>query len=106
MRTRCFLYAVAVCFALTACTPQECVDQNIVEGPDEQGEVLDGEEAEDESPSNSFVVPVSAVNSDDYVYLQKKSPKRGVSFGWNYTHDLDLLGPYISWHYNWGGCIG
>lgn len=43
--------------------------------------------------------------SMDYVTLQSKSPKRGVSFNFGQLpdNDIPLLGPACSWSYNWGG---
>ncbi|MBQ3673850.1 MAG: carbohydrate-binding protein [Paludibacteraceae bacterium] len=41
------------------------------------------------------------VDSNDYAYIQAKSPKRGVSFSWQLDADFDLLGPVVSWSYNW-----
>lgn len=40
----------------------------------------------------------------EYVTLQKKSPKRGVSFNFGQLpdNDIPLLGPACSWSYNWG----
>lgn len=40
----------------------------------------------------------------EYVTLQKKSPKRGVSFNFGQIpdNDIPLLGPACSWSYNWG----
>lgn len=40
----------------------------------------------------------------DYVTLQKRSPKRGVSFnlGDSPSYDVPLLGTGCSWSYNWG----
>lgn len=40
----------------------------------------------------------------EYVILQKKSPKRGVSFNFGQLpdNDIPLLGPACSWSYNWG----
>ena len=40
-------------------------------------------------------------DSNEYAYIQAKSPKRGVSFGWQVDADFDLLGPAVSWSYNW-----
>lgn len=38
-----------------------------------------------------------------YVTLQSKSPKKGVAFNFNLPENhLPLLGPAISWDYNWG----
>lgn len=42
------------------------------------------------------------VDSDEYAYVQGKSPKRGVSFSWQMSEDFDLLGSAVSWSYNWG----
>ena len=41
------------------------------------------------------------VDSNEYAYIQQKSPKRGVSFSWQMDADFDLLGPVVSWSYNW-----
>lgn len=41
------------------------------------------------------------VDSNEYAYIQAKSPKRGVSFSWQMNEDFDLLGPAVSWSYNW-----
>lgn len=41
------------------------------------------------------------VDSNEYAYIQQKSPKRGVSFSWQMDADFDLLGPAVSWSYNW-----
>lgn len=41
------------------------------------------------------------VDSDEYAYLQKKSPKRGVSFSWQLDAEFDVLGSAVSWSYNW-----
>ncbi len=41
------------------------------------------------------------VDSNEYAYIQVKSPKRGVSFNWQMDADFDLLGPAVSWSYNW-----
>ncbi|MCW3785769.1 glycosyl hydrolase [Plebeiibacterium sediminum] len=32
---------------------------------------------------------------------QGKSPKRGVSFAFSFSEDVSVLGPSISWYYNW-----
>ena len=40
-------------------------------------------------------------DSNEYAYIQGKSPKRGVSFSWQMDADFDLLGPVVSWSYNW-----
>ena len=40
-------------------------------------------------------------DSNEYAYIQSKSPKRGVSFSWQMDEDFDLLGPAVSWSYNW-----
>lgn len=45
--------------------------------------------------------PDPIVDSNEYAYIQAKSPKRGVSFSWQMNEDFDLLGPAISWSYNW-----
>lgn len=37
----------------------------------------------------------------EYEVIQQKSPKRGVSFSWQVDEDFDLLGPAVSWSYNW-----
>ena len=37
----------------------------------------------------------------EYAYIQGKSAKRGVSFGWQLDSDFDQLGPAVSWSYNW-----
>lgn len=46
----------------------------------------------------------SADRTAEYVTLQKKSPKRGVSFNFGQLpdNDIPLLGPACSWSYNWG----
>ena len=36
----------------------------------------------------------------EYAYIQGKSAKRGVSFGWQLDSDFDLLGSAVSWSYN------
>ncbi len=41
------------------------------------------------------------VDSNEYAYIQQKSPKRGVSFSWQMDADFDMLGPAVSWSYNW-----
>lgn len=43
-----------------------------------------------------------------YETLQAKSPKRGVSYNFGVTpqSDIPLLGPAISWTYNWGVAVG
>ena len=41
------------------------------------------------------------LDSNEYAYIQQKSPKRGVSFSWQLDADFDLLGPAVSWSYNW-----
>lgn len=38
---------------------------------------------------------------NEYEIIQQKSPKRGVSFSWQMDADFDLLGPVVSWSYNW-----
>lgn len=45
----------------------------------------------------------SQIGASDYVTLQKKSVKRGVSFNFEQLPDLDIpaLGPAVSWSYNW-----
>lgn len=45
--------------------------------------------------------PDPIVDSNEYAYIQAKSPKRGVSFSWQMNEDFDLLGPAVSWSYNW-----
>lgn len=45
--------------------------------------------------------PETIVDSNEYAYIQAKSPKRGVSFSWQMNEDFDLLGPAVSWSYNW-----
>lgn len=40
-------------------------------------------------------------DSNEYAYIQSKSTKRGVSFSWQMDEDFDLLGPAVSWSYNW-----
>lgn len=40
-------------------------------------------------------------DSNEYAYIQSKSPKRGVSFSWQMDEDFDLLGSVVSWSYNW-----
>jgi hypothetical protein len=45
--------------------------------------------------------PDPIVDSNEYAYIQTKSPKRGVSFSWQMNEDFDLLGPAVSWSYNW-----
>lgn len=38
----------------------------------------------------------------DYTLAPERSAKRGVSFNFQYTADVELLGDAISWFYNWG----
>lgn len=45
--------------------------------------------------------PDPIVDSNEFAYIQAKSPKRGVSFSWQMNEDFDLLGPAVSWSYNW-----
>ena len=45
--------------------------------------------------------PEAIEDSNEYAYIQTKSPKRGVSFSWQMNEDFDLLGPAVSWSYNW-----
>lgn len=45
--------------------------------------------------------PDPIVDSNEYAYIQAKSPKRGVSFSWQMNEDFDILGPAVSWSYNW-----
>ncbi len=40
------------------------------------------------------------IKIENSVY-QKKSPKRGVSFGFSFTEDVRVLSKAISWYYNW-----
>lgn len=49
--------------------------------------------------SNTPDAPID--DSNDYAYIQGKSAKRGVSFNWQMDADFDLLGPAVSWSYNW-----
>ncbi len=49
--------------------------------------------------SNTPDAPID--DSNDYAYIQGKSAKRGVSFNWQTDADFDLLGPAVSWSYNW-----
>lgn len=46
----------------------------------------------------------TADRTAEYITLQKKSPKRGVSFNFGQLpdNDIPLLGPACSWSYNWG----
>lgn len=46
----------------------------------------------------------TADRTAEYITLQKKSPKRGVSFNFGQLpdNDIPLLGPSCSWSYNWG----
>ena len=54
---------------------------------------------ENNNPDDPTNEPI--VDSNDYAYIQAKSPKRGVSFSWQMDADFDLLGPVVSWSYNW-----
>lgn len=42
----------------------------------------------------------------DYTLKSERSPKRGVSFNFVNQADADLLGPSVSWFYNWGNVPG
>lgn len=50
-------------------------------------------------------VPLEPIDVTEYIteyeIIQQKSPKRGVSFSWQMDADFDLLGPVVSWSYNW-----
>lgn len=48
--------------------------------------------------------PQNQDTTREYVTLQQKSPKRGVSFNFGQLpeNDIPLLGPACSWSYNWG----
>ena len=52
-------------------------------------------------PNNPDVPDEEIVDSNEYAYIQGKSAKRGVSFSWQMDEDFDLLGPAVSWSYNW-----
>lgn len=54
---------------------------------------------ENNNPDDPTNEPI--VDSNDYAYIQAKSPKRGVSFSWQMDADFDLLGTVVSWSYNW-----
>lgn len=45
--------------------------------------------------------PTEIEDSNDFAYIQGKSAKRGVSFSWQMDEDFALLGPAVSWSYNW-----
>lgn len=45
--------------------------------------------------------PDPIVDSDDFAYLQGKSAKRGCAYGWLTGTDVNLMGPGITWSYNW-----
>ena len=45
--------------------------------------------------------PTEIEDSNDFAYIQGKSAKRGVSFSWHMDEDCALLGPAVSWSYNW-----
>ena len=45
--------------------------------------------------------PTEIEDSNDFAYIQSKSAKRGVSFSWQMDEDFALLGPAVSWSYNW-----
>lgn len=53
---------------------------------------------------NNGEPPQETDTTREYVTLQKKSPKRGVSFNFGQLpdNDISLLGPACSWSYNWG----
>lgn len=48
-------------------------------------------------------IPEEEKDTEEYAYIQQKSAKRGVSFSWQLDEDFDLLGPAVSWSYNWAG---
>ncbi|MGY5355519.1 glycosyl hydrolase [Wenyingzhuangia sp. IMCC45467] len=48
-----------------------------------------------ETPTSDNYTPKEAV-------LQKRSPKRGVSFDYQYINDINVLAKGMSWSYNWG----
>ena len=62
-------------------------------------------------PDPEPIVDMDSVNyydpyeNDGYCYIQKKSPKRGLGFSWGSVTDVDLLGPGVSWSYNWGNTM-
>ena len=45
--------------------------------------------------------PTEIEDANDFAYIQGKSAKRGVSFSWQMDEDFALLGPAVSWSYNW-----
>lgn len=58
-----------------------------------------------EGPDGPVVTPGTVTYSDisaDYTLAPERSAKRGVSFNFQNTADVELLGDAISWFYNWG----
>ena len=83
------VFAIALSVALCSCKKN---------GPDEQGSGK-----WDQATDYNGEYDGAIVKSNEYAYLQKKSLKRGVSFGWGMSGDFDVLGPGVSWSYNWSG---
>ncbi|WP_052444420.1 glycosyl hydrolase [Flammeovirga sp. OC4] len=68
-----YLYLISIFFLFTCCQVQQSLD-NIVE-EEEEGAITGS--------------------------TQKRSTKRGVSFAFKYTEDVEVLSEGISWSYNW-----
>ncbi len=91
------LFAAALCFALFSCEKSSSSDDSVE--PDNGGTVEQG--------GNSGTVETDDEEIVTYTSLQGKSGKRGVSFNFEQMPDSDfpLLGPAISWDYNWSSSV-
>lgn len=92
------IYSMALIAMMILPTLQSCDKDDDSSEIDEPK--IDGTETDKSNTGDPITEKI--IDSDDYAYIQSKSEKRGVGFGWQNQTDIDLLAPGISWSYNWG----